>query len=192
MMAVVKIDPSPTIEGRRVRLRPSSESDVVERARIGRVPEINRSFGGSLTRPQPLSVDEARVALTRFRDDGVSWTVATLDEDRFIGTTRLDRIDVDNRAANFAIGIVDPDYLGRGLGTEATMLVLRFGFEELGLHRIGLTVLADNLRAIAAYRKCGFEVEGRLRQTLWRDGAWHDDLVMAVLEPDFRRAVESW
>lgn len=46
-------------------------------------------------------------------------------------------------------------------------------------------VLADNSRAVAAYRRCGFNVEGRFRDTLFCDGAWHDDLSMAILEPQW-------
>ena len=182
----MKIDPAPVIEGALIRLRPPTEADIERRAALGRHPEISRSFGGSLAEPEPVSKDDARAHLNWSPDRGVRWVIAVTDDDRFIGTTRLDRIDTANRSANFAIGIFDPDALGVGLGTEATQLVLQFGFGPLDLHRISLTVLADNARAIAAYRKCGFEIEGRLRQTLWRDGAWTDDLVMAILEPGFR------
>ena len=74
---------------------------------------------------------------------------------------------------------------GRGLGTEAIRLALAYGFEHLDLHRVSLTVLADNTHAIAAYIRCGFSVEGLLRQTLLRDGARHDDLSMAILKPQW-------
>ena len=181
----VKRERPPTIEGRRIRLRRLHESDIAQRALLGKVPDISRGFGGDLSRPEPLTLEQARKQLVRANGDGVHWVIALRDDDRFIGTTRLDRIDVANRAANFAIGIYDPDLIGKGIGTEATTLVLQFGFGQLDLHRVSLTVLADNARAIAAYRKCGFEVEGRLRHTLRRDDAWHDDLVMAVLQPGF-------
>ena len=57
-----------------------------------------------------------------------------------------------------------------------------WGFESLGLHRVSLTVLANNTRAVAAYTRCGFTVEGRFRDSLLRGGEWHDDLSMAILE----------
>jgi hypothetical protein len=59
------------------------------------------------------------------------------------------------------------------------------GVDVLALHRVSLKVVADNVRAVAAYRKCGFVAEGRLRQTFFRDGEWHDDLSMAILAPEW-------
>ena len=63
----------------------------------------------------------------------------------------------------------------------ATRLVLQYGFEVVGLHRIDLRVLAYNERAIACYRRCGFVEEGRERDAALIDGEWHDDVIMAVL-----------
>ncbi len=60
--------------------------------------------------------------------------------------------------------------------------VVEHGF-TVGRHRIGLGVYAFNPRAQRVYEKCGFVVEGRLRDTLWWGGEWHDELRMAVLSP---------
>jgi RimJ/RimL family protein N-acetyltransferase len=76
-----------------------------------------------------------------------------------------------------------PALLGKGLGTEATRLVLRHAFNDLGLHRVGLRVLAYNHRAIRSYEKCGFVIEGREREAALVDGAWHDDVLMGALAP---------
>lgn len=79
--------------------------------------------------------------------------------------------------------IRDPARLGQGLGAEASRLALGWGFGCLESHRVSLTVLADNTRAVAAYTRCGFIVEGRFCDTPWRDGRWHGDLSMAILKP---------
>jgi hypothetical protein len=57
----------------------------------------------------------------------------------------------------------------------------------LGLHRIALSVFEFNERAIRAYVACGFEIEGRAREAIWRDGRWWDELSMSVLESEWRR-----
>jgi RimJ/RimL family protein N-acetyltransferase len=67
--------------------------------------------------------------------------------------------------------------------------VLAYAFTELALHRVSARVLADNARAIRCYEKCGFAIEGRERQAALVEGEWHDDLIMGILEPDWRRAV---
>src|SRR4029077_15899230 len=75
-------------------------------------------------------------------------------------------------------------------GTEATQLMLDHAFGTLGLHRIALTVFEFNERAIRAYRKCGFVIEGRSRESIWRDGRWWDEIGMSVLSNEWheRRA----
>jgi RimJ/RimL family protein N-acetyltransferase len=72
-------------------------------------------------------------------------------------------------------------YWSKGYGTDAMRTFLRFGFEEMNLNRIDLTVDARNGRAIACYRKCGFVEEARLRQDRYSEGAYHDTLIMAVV-----------
>ena len=152
---------------------------------MGRSREITRGFGGDLDRDEAMSEQEAAEELRRRFGPGPHWVIAD-GHDTFIGVARLAPVDAANRAARFGIGILDPARLGQGLGTEATRLALGYGFDRLGLHRVSLTVLADNARAVAAYTRCGFVVEGRFRDTLWRDGEWHDDLSMAILAPQWK------
>jgi hypothetical protein len=64
--------------------------------------------------------------------------------------------------------------------------MLDHAFGALGLHRIALFVFEFNERAIRAYRRCGFVIEGRSRESIWRDGRWWDEIAMSVLESDWR------
>jgi RimJ/RimL family protein N-acetyltransferase len=61
----------------------------------------------------------------------------------------------------------------------------------LGLHRLSVRVLAFNGRAIRAYQKCGFRIEGRERESAWIDGTWHDDLIMGLLADDARSGEDA-
>ena len=67
--------------------------------------------------------------------------------------------------------------------------MLRFAFNELNYHRVYLRVYDFNQRAIRCYEKCGFQTEGRLRQHMYRNGAWHDEIIMGVLRDEFRQVV---
>ena len=71
---------------------------------------------------------------------------------------------------------------------DAVRVLLRFGFDGLGLHRISLGVFAFNTRALHVYRELGFTEEGRIRDHWFRDGAWHDDVRMAILAEEWRTA----
>jgi RimJ/RimL family protein N-acetyltransferase len=91
-----------------------------------------------------------------------------------------------DRRASFAVGLLQSENIGKGAGTEAARRVLSFAFSELRLHRVSLRVLAINERAIRSYKKCGFQIEGRERETAFLDGKWHDDLIMGLLEHELR------
>jgi len=105
---------------------------------------------------------------------------------RLIGSCAFSALDPDNGSALYHITIGEKDTWGRGHGTEATRLMLAHAFETLGLHRIGLTVFAFNERAIRAYRRCGFTIEGRARESIWRDGTYWDELFMSMLRSDWK------
>jgi RimJ/RimL family protein N-acetyltransferase len=71
------------------------------------------------------------------------------------------------------------------MGTEATRLIVGYGFEMLRLHRISLEVYAFNPRARRAYEKVGFVAEGVLRDALLWDGERVDATVMSILAPEW-------
>jgi RimJ/RimL family protein N-acetyltransferase len=89
-----------------------------------------------------------------------------------------------NRSCNFRT-IIGPRGRDRGLGTEAIRLFLGYGFEQLGLHRISLSVLNFNPRARRVYDKVGFVTEGVLREEhRWGD-RWIDVTIMSMLASDW-------
>ncbi len=167
----------------RAVLRPFRPGDVEGRRALGRDPEIIEMFGGSadFDEPVPMTVAEAQEWYDRTTGDPHPLLWAVEHEGRFVGTTRLHSLREDDRKAQFAIGLLDRRCWGRGLGAEITRAVVRHGFEEVGLHRIGLKVFAHNERAIRCYRRCGFVEEGREREAAYVGGAWRDDVIMGIL-----------
>ena len=101
-----------------------------------------------------------------------------------VGEAVLNDWDPDNESCNFRIFMLAA---GRdhGLGTEATKLIVGYGIEQLGLHRISLEVYAFNPRAQRAYEKAGFIAEGTLRDALLWDGKRVDATVMSILAPEW-------
>jgi len=178
-------DPSPELLGARVRLREPRDEDAAAWRALGRHPEIARMFGVDRAAAEiPLQAADALAWLARLRSHRHAWIIE--HEGRLLGEIRLHSFEPKNKAARIAIALFDPARLGMGLGTEAIRLVLVYGFGTIGLHRIDLRVLAFNERAIRAYRKCGFVIEGRLREAALVDGERHDDLIMGLLASEFR------
>ncbi|OCP37524.1 GNAT family N-acetyltransferase [Ensifer sp. LC163] len=178
----VSSTPPPELKGQGFLLRRPRDSDVDARLALGRDPEIYRMFGGDASFTRPYGQADAEAWLRHTIEHPAAWVI---DRGGFIGEFRLDNINRHDRRASFTIGILDPNLLGKGLGTAVTKLVLSHAFGELALHRISLRVLAFNERAIASYRKCGFSVEGREREAALIDGEWHDDIMMGVLTHEF-------
>lgn len=77
---------------------------------------------------------------------------------------------------------------GKGYGTEAIALVLAFVFDELKLNRLQLEVYSHNERGLRAYEKNGFKREGVLREALYLNGAFSDEIIMAVIRRDYLKA----
>lgn len=97
-----------------------------------------------------------------------------------IGNIGLHRIDWVNRVAELGVVIGEKAYWGRGHGTEACRLVLAHGFGRLNLHKVFLGVHAGHAAAMAAYESAGFTREAVLREEIYRDGTYHDKVLMAA------------
>jgi RimJ/RimL family protein N-acetyltransferase len=124
--------------------------------------------------------------------DALAMAIHERGTDRLVGTCAFSQLDGENGSALYHITIGEKDAWGQGYGTEATRLMLEHAFGTLGLHRVALFVFEFNERAIRTYRRCGFVIEGRSRESIYRDGRWWDELAMSVLESDWQglRAVE--
>jgi RimJ/RimL family protein N-acetyltransferase len=173
-----------TLVGARVILRRHVPSNMAAFMRWYSDAEVAR-----LTRYQdgPMRPEEIERFFTAraLGAESLSLAVHVRETDRLIGTCALSQLDSDNGSALYHITIGEKDVWGQGYGTEATRLMLDHAFGTLNLHRIGLSVFSFNERAIRSYRSCGFLIEGRAREAIWRDGRWWDEVSMSVLQGDW-------
>jgi RimJ/RimL family protein N-acetyltransferase len=119
------------------------------------------------------------------KNDELFFLIETLSEDYPIGLIGLDGIRWTHGDAWVGIGLGERDYWGKGYGSDAMRILLRYAFSELNLHRLSLCVFEYNQRAIRSYQKVGFVDEGRARQFLNRDGQRYDLLFMGILRAEW-------
>lgn len=113
----------------------------------------------------------------------VQMIICDLQTDTPLGSVYIRDIDRISRKAEYGIFLGEASARGRGIGTAAAKLMLRYCFEEEKLHKVFLRVIADNKQAIRSYEKAGFVQEAYLKDEVFVDGAYLDILLMAVLEP---------
>jgi len=166
--------------GEQVRLRPFRREDLPRVIAWRRDEELRH---GALWGDAPFGTREAQRWL-RAVTVAVDPTRATFAIDlkgsgRLVGLTTLNRIDRRSGTAYFGVVIGEKDCWGRGIAREALHLVLRRA-AAMRLRKVLLEVASDNPRAIALYRRAGFEMEGVLRRHLPRGSEFVDVLVMAA------------
>jgi RimJ/RimL family protein N-acetyltransferase len=133
------------------------------------------------------SVKATRAWMEKHLDDWLEheFSIRTLDGDQLIGSTGLGGNLRTHAEAFVGIGIGDPDFWGKGYGSEAMRLILGYAFQELNLQRVSLDVFEYNPRAIHSYEKVGFKHEGRMRGALLREGRRWDMFFMGILREEW-------
>jgi diamine N-acetyltransferase len=189
------------IYGERIRLRGMERSDLPHFVTWLNDPEVNVGlaiypvlsqveeenwFENIQKKPQaehPLVI-EIRIPRSTLLGEPVSTQNTRPPEYDWIpiGDCSFFNLDRTNRSSELGIVIGEKHFWNQGYGTETMGLLLKFGFETLNLHRIYLRVFASNPRAIRAYEKAGFILEGRQRDAVFIHGKYVDVLMMSVLE----------
>jgi len=113
------------------------------------------------------------------------FVIRSLEDDRLLGDITLSVINWGSREAFTGIAIGAREFWGKGYGTDAMQALLRYGFLELNLRRISLTVFEFNQRARRSYEKAGFQLEGYQRQCMQREGRRWDIMYMGILQEEW-------
>ncbi len=146
--------------------------------------------------PRPLfSKDTMKRWLEKDHDksaqDKFGFAIRTLEDDRLVGDVGLDGVNWAQGDAFVGIGLGEKQDWGKGYGTDAMQVLLRFAFLELNLRRVSLDVFEYNPRALRSYLKAGFVVEGRSRRHLNREGRRWDMIYMGILREEWEHSLSA-
>lgn len=171
----------PCITGERVVLRPITDADTDHIVAWRNTPSVmnNFIFRQKFTPEMHRHWLATKVATGQV----VQYIIVDKADRRPVGSVYYRDIDPANHSAEYGIFIGEQDARGKGFGTETARLFTEFGFSTLGLHRISLRLLAENLPARRSYEKAGFAEEGLFRDMVLLDGQYRDVVFMAKLAP---------
>ncbi len=169
--------------GELVYLRPFERSDAPRFVEMLNNREVTRTL--LQYRPITLASEERFIERVEASEHDVTLAVAERATDALVGATGLEGMDTRSRHATFGIFIGEPALWGRGYGTEATRLIVGYGFDSLNLHRIELEVYDDNPAGRHIYEKVGVRLEGVRRQHTYHRGRYWDVAVMGILRDEW-------
>lgn len=174
--------------GELVRLaveNPETDAETFERWQ--RDTEFERLL--SIHPVYPTSAKKMREQFENVPNERGYWfSVYALAENKLIGYVGLFFIRLPHGECLVGIGMGEAEYRGRGYGTDAMRVALRFAFQELNMRRVSLMVLATNARAIRSYEKAGFVHEGKTRGDDYRDRIRTDIVHMGILRSEWEAA----
>lgn len=173
------------LTGSRVTLRPieKSDTDLIVAWRNNPLVRRNFIFQEIFTKEMHEGWLENMVATGKV----VQFIIIEREGSLPVGSVFIRDIDEVHKKGEYGIFIGEDKMRGKGLGTEATRLILDYGFGPLGLNKIFLRVLADNAGAIRSYEGAGFVREGYLKEDVFVNGKFCDVVLMAIQKGEFEK-----
>ena len=178
-------------EGQFVRFAPlDAERDAETVSKWSHDPEYLRLLSVDIAKP--LSPFQIKKQYEEWEKDAekhqaFNFAVHLKEDDRLIGFVRLFRVEWTHATASLQIGLGDRNDRGKGYGTEALRMTLRYAFDELSLYRLAASTAAYNTGAICFLERAGFVEEVRRRQAVLRDGQRWDIVMLGLLRDEWKR-----
>ncbi len=172
-----------------IKLEPFVESDFQQLIDWIDSEELLIKWSGSLfSFPLTLKTMQWYIQDTNLpgKSDAFVFKAVEIETGEVVGHISLGGLSWKNRSSRISRVLVSPHAQQKGICQQMTKAVLKIGFQELGLHRIGLGVYENNKAALNCYLKCGMNIEGVSRDILWYNNEYLSMVEMAILEDEWR------
>jgi len=178
---------APFLHGDLVSLRPLFHTDIGSTRYLSWLNdyEVTKYLGGVGVFPENDDSMERFFNDVVNSPDNVVMGIVDKSDDSHIGNIKLGPISWLHRRAELSIMIGEKDRWGKGFGTEATRLMVQYGFNRLNLHKITLGLFKEQFAGAKVYEKIGFEQEGVIKESHFIDGKWNDRIIMGILQKRF-------
>ncbi len=166
-----------------ILLRDAINDDINDYLAVPFNEELLKMYGSSMDHRTKKSKEKVANMIEEIKNNPFEWVIDY--NGKFIGQASL-KLEKEDNKARYAIGIFNPNYWSKAIGSNVTKSLLEYAFNNLDLHKVYLRVLDYNLRAIKSYKKVGFIEEGRDREGALINKQYCTDIYMGILKKDYK------
>lgn len=183
-MLTINFSPFPVLETERLILRRITNDDANGIFRLRSNPDTMEY----VPRPLAETIDDALTHIATIEEKianntGINWAITLKDNPEFIGIIGNFRIEFENYRAEIGYMLL-PEFSGKGIISEAIARVVRYGFEEMGLHSIEAVIDPGNIASARALEKNNFVKEAHLKENEFFNGKFLDTVIYSIINPD--------
>lgn len=166
--------------GEKIVLRAYKEEDIDLATKFVNDKELKKFLVNAIPFPMTKWEEEEWIKSQKSNKEGTyNFAIEDIETNKYIGGCGINSVDWLARVAIVGIMIGDKDYWGKGYGTDAMKVLIDFIFNDMNINKIRLSTFSFNERAKKSYEKCGFEVEGVLKNEIFKDGKYYDEIIMS-------------
>ncbi|MFZ5391454.1 MAG: GNAT family N-acetyltransferase [Patescibacteria group bacterium] len=177
------------LKGKKVNLRPLKLSDYKWLYYLINDKQVNRFLLTSGVKT--LAKEKAKVAQMIKDKKAYHFIIEIATDNQPIGIMTLGHIDGRHKRASTG-AFIAKKFWNKGYGRDAKMTLLKFAYLKLKLNRIESYVFKNNPRSLKYSLKCGYRLEGLLRQRILKNGQFKDEYVLAVLKKDWLKIAKTY
>lgn len=167
--------------GEKVCLRAYRDEDILKAISFINDRELKKFLTKQIPFPTTIWEEEEWIQSQRGDESGeYNFAIEDIKTKKYIGGCGIHKVNWVARVAEVGIMIGDKNYWGKGYGTDAMKVLMKFVFEEMNMNKIRLSTFSFNERAIKCYKKCGYEVEGVLKNEVFKEGKYYDEIIMSA------------
>lgn len=175
----------PTLETERLLLRRMKPSDSRDMFEYASRPEVTEYLLWEPHKNQRQTLDYLEYLQTRYRvGDFYDWAVVDKQKAKMIGTCGFTSLDFLNNSAEIGY-VLNPDFWGCGIASEAVARVMSFAFLELNVHRVEAKYMVGNERSRRVMERCGMSFEGVRRASMFVKGSYRDIGICSILSEEY-------
>lgn len=167
--------------GSKVLLRAYKEYDISLATKFMNDRELKNLLVSTIPFPMTYWEEESFIKSQKSNNNGqYNFAIEDIETGKYIGGCGIQNVNWLSRVALVGIMIGDKKYWGKGYGTDAMNTLVSFIFNNMNIAKVRLSTFSFNERAIKCYKKCGFVVEGVLKNEIFKDGQYYDEIIMSI------------